>query len=95
MARGESRARTKPVIRLQDDVHREMFRLEGGRPGAEMGLAIALLRAWMAMEHAADGDREWLREISSIGLMMIEDSLERLSASPAKFSNRRNPDRVS
>jgi hypothetical protein len=27
-----------------------MFRLEEGRPGAEMGLALALLRAWMATD---------------------------------------------
>lgn len=82
-----SRAKTKPVVRFQDEVYREMFRLEGRRPGAEMGLALALLRAWVAMERMPGDDREWLRTISPIGLKMIEDSLERLRTNSAVFSN--------
>lgn len=95
MARRGNPARTKPVIRLQDEVYREMFRLEGGRPGAEMGLAIALLRAWVATETVPEADWGWLTTISPIGLRMIEDSLERLSSDPERFLNRCNPDRVS
>ena len=32
--------------RIKDEVYRQMFLLEERRPGAEMGLALALLRAW-------------------------------------------------
>jgi hypothetical protein len=92
-ARGK-RTQTRRVTRLQDEVYREMFRLEGGLPGAEMGLALALLRAWVAVERLPEDDREWLRTISPIGLRMIEESLERLSAAPEQLWNRRNPDRV-
>jgi hypothetical protein len=31
---------------LKDEVYRQMFRLEESRAGAEMALALALLRAW-------------------------------------------------
>lgn len=93
VATRKSRARTKPMIRLQDEVYREMLRLEGGRPGAEMGVALALLRAWVAMELVPDGDREWLVRVSPVGLRMIEDSLERLSTEPEAC--RCNPDPVS
>lgn len=36
--------------RIKDEVYRQMFRLEEHRPGAEMGLALALLRAWLAAD---------------------------------------------
>jgi hypothetical protein len=39
-------------------VYRQMFRLEAQRPGAEMDLAIALLRAWMALCSEPQGARE-------------------------------------
>lgn len=83
------------MIRLQDEVYREMLRLEGRRPGAEMGLALALLRAWVGMEAVPDGDREWLVRVSPIGLKMIEDSLERLSAEPEEVLGRCRTDRAS
>ena len=95
MATRKSRARTKPMIPLQDAVYREMLRLEGRRPGAEMGVALALLRAWVAMESVPDGDREWLVRVSPIGLRMIEDSLERLSTEPEEVLGRCRPDHAS
>ena len=68
--------------RLMDEVYREMYRLEAGRPGAEMGLALALLRAFNAAdllsEDCVDGD--CLKTVSPICLKMIEDSLESSSA---------------
>ena len=36
--------------RIKDEVYRQMFLLEESRPGAEMGLALALLRAWLAAD---------------------------------------------
>lgn len=61
-----------------DEVYREMFLLEAQRPGAEMGLALALLRAWVAAGAMASsaGDWAWLNKVGPIGLRMIEDSLE-------------------
>ena len=59
---------------LKDDVYRQMFRLEANRPGAELELAIALLRGWIApcskLEHAEL--REWLKKVCPICLLMIE-----------------------
>jgi hypothetical protein len=64
--------------RIKDEVYRQMFRLEESRPGAEIGLALALLRAWLAADSkpAGDEDRDWLKKISSICLEMIEAALE-------------------
>jgi hypothetical protein len=55
-----------------------MFRLEESRPGAEMELALALLRAWLAADSKPqkDEERDWLKKISSICLEMIEAALE-------------------
>ena len=60
--------------RVKDEVYRQMFLLEERRPGAEMGLALALLRAWLAAEvMPQDGkDRDWLKKVSPICLEMIE-----------------------
>jgi hypothetical protein len=60
--------------RLKDEVYRHMFRLEANRPGADLDLAIALLRGWLA---SYDGTqvpklREWLMEVCPISLLMIE-----------------------
>ena len=33
--------------RLKDEVYRHMFRLEGNRPGADLDLAVALVRGWL------------------------------------------------
>ena len=54
----------EPKLReLKDEVYRQMYRLEEGRPGAELGLALALLRAWVATDSKPEGagNREWLR----------------------------------
>ncbi len=52
--------------RLKDEVYRQMFRLEESRPGAEMGLALALLRAWVSTinEPETGKERDWLQKIS-------------------------------
>ncbi len=60
--------------RVKDEVYRQMFRLEEGRSGAEMGLALALLRAWLAA--ASEEEREWLKKVSPICLEMIETALQ-------------------
>ncbi len=59
---------------LKDEVYRQMFRLEEGRAGAEIGLAVALLRAWIAAgsKHASSVERKWLKTISPICMAMIE-----------------------
>lgn len=71
-------ARANPVTRSQDEVYRELYRLEAHRLGAEMGLALALLRAWVAAGFPAEDcrDWEWLRAITPLGLQMIESSLD-------------------
>jgi hypothetical protein len=62
--------------RIKDEVYRRMFLLEENRPGAEMGLALALLHAWQECDSKQEcGEREWLRKISPICLQMIEDFL--------------------
>ena len=62
---------------LKDEVYRQMFRLEESRPGAEMGLALALLRAWLASGSKPEGgeERDWLKNVSPICLQMIETAL--------------------
>ncbi len=54
-----------------------MFRLEAQHPGAEMELAMALLRAWMALCSGPQSasEKPWLKKISPICLKMIESSL--------------------
>ena len=56
-----------------------MFRLEEGRSGAELGLALALLRAWVATDSKPEsaGNQEWLNMVSPICLQMIEAALKR------------------
>jgi hypothetical protein len=63
--------------RLKDEVYRQMFRLEANRPGADLGLALALLRAWLDSngKPAERESREWLRKICPICVAMIEASL--------------------
>lgn len=67
------RPHRKQGERLKDEVYRHMFRLEMHRAGAEMDLALALLRAWMA-DAADNGEkqRQWLQKICPICLTMIE-----------------------
>ena len=70
-------ART-PTARIQDEIYREMYLLEAGRSGAELGLALALLRAWVAIDSKSEraGNREWLSKLSPICLQMIEAALK-------------------
>ena len=71
--------RSKPSRRnhgeqLKDEVYRQMFLLEAGRPGAELDLTIALLRGWLASDsdYGVSKSREWLKKICPICLLMIE-----------------------
>ena len=63
--------------RLKDEVYREMLLLEVNRPGSEMGLALAMLRAIVQADAFSDheGFGEWLRTVCPLGLHMIEESL--------------------
>lgn len=63
--------------RLKDEVYREMFLLESHRPGAEMALALALLRAIVYSQTAGNqrGLRDWLKTLCPVALRMIEESL--------------------
>ena len=63
---------------LKDEVYRQMFRLEESRPGAEMGLALALVRAWLADDSKPERgeERDWLKKVSPICLQMIETALK-------------------
>jgi hypothetical protein len=60
--------------KLKDEVYRQMFRLEANRPGADLALAIALLRGWLASNSEPEAAQllEWLRKICPICLVMIE-----------------------
>jgi hypothetical protein len=64
--------------KVKDEVYRQMFRLEESRPGAEMGLALALLRAWLATDPKAESDEnlDWLKKVSPICLQMIGTALK-------------------
>ena len=75
-AAGTPRARV--MNRLKDEVYREMLLLEGKRPGSEMGLALALLRAVVVSKSIGDESDfgEWLKAVCPLGLGMIELSLE-------------------
>jgi hypothetical protein len=68
----------RKTVRLKDEVYRQMFRLEEFRPGAEMGLAFALVRAWLAADSISESgeERDWLKKISPICLQLIEKALE-------------------
>jgi hypothetical protein len=62
---------------LKDEVYREMLLLEINRPGAEMGLALALLRAVVQSNSISgrEGFGGWLKTVCPLGLHMIEASL--------------------
>jgi hypothetical protein len=70
-------SQVRKANQIKDEVYREMLRLEVHRPGAEMGLALALLRAIVQSEsltqQAEYGD--WLKTICPVGLRMIEAAL--------------------
>lgn len=61
--------------RLQDEVCRQMLRLEAGRPSAHLLLAVALLNAWMMLEEQPLNcePRQWLRRLTPVCLRMIEE----------------------
>lgn len=62
---------------LKDEVYREMLLLEMDRPGAEMGLALALLRAVTQSDSVPEQNEFsiWLKTICPVGLRMIEAAL--------------------
>lgn len=70
-------ARPRRSEQFKDEVYRQMFRLESSRPGAEMDLALALLRAWQAVDATPENpeERNWLRKVSPICMEMIEAAL--------------------
>ena len=70
-------AKLRRIHRLMDEVYREMFRLEAGYPGAEMGLVLALLRSWTAADVRNEGSThwDWLNAISPAALKLIEETL--------------------
>ena len=63
---------------LKDEVYCQMFRLEESRPGAERGLALALVRAWLAADSkpGSGEGQDWLKKVSPICLQMIEAALK-------------------
>jgi hypothetical protein len=62
---------------LKDEVYREMLLLEVNRPGSEMGLALALLRAIVQSDFCSEYEDfgAWLKTVCPMGLRMIEASL--------------------
>ncbi len=81
MTRRKTDPGSRRIHRLMDEVYREMFQLEARRPGAEMGLALALLRARVRADLPSERrkDWDWLKAVYPICLKMIEDSLRQLS----------------
>jgi len=67
-------SRPRRSEQFKDDVYRQMFRLEASRPGADLDLALALLRAWTAADSKPNGceQRQWLKKICPICILMIE-----------------------
>ena len=59
---------------LKDEVYRQMYRLEAHKPGADLDLAIALLRGWLKPNPQTESDQlhEWLKKVCPICLLMIE-----------------------
>lgn len=77
-----SRSRNSQLDRgdkLKDEVYRLMYRLEANRPGADMDLAIALLRGWVAPYPHTERARlrEWLMKVCPICLLMIDAARRR------------------
>jgi len=79
-----SRSRTPQRDRgdkLKDEVYRQMYRLEAGKPGADLDLAIALLRGWLAPNPQTERAqlREWLEKVCPICLLMIEAAQQKMT----------------
>ena len=70
-----------------DAVYWQMFRVESGRPDAELCLAVTLLRAWLALEeYPQDSEpRQWLRNVSPVCMEMLE-SLRAIRAAEGSSS---------
>ena len=68
---------------VKDEVYRQMFLLEECRPGAETGLALALLRAWLeaGTRPACKEEQDWLKQVSPICLEMIEAAVKAIGPS--------------
>jgi hypothetical protein len=79
MTRHKTHSGSRRIHRLMDEVYRKMYQLEAGRPGAEMGLALTLLRARVTADRKSEKgkDWDWLKTVSPICLKMIEVSLDR------------------
>ncbi|MFP5237387.1 MAG: hypothetical protein ACLGSD_15940 [Acidobacteriota bacterium] len=77
MPRHRKSAAATKANRLMDDVYREMFQLESRRPGAEMALALALIRAGVCADTLPQRRElwRWLKQVCPICLKMIEDAL--------------------
>jgi len=75
---------TTSTAQLKDEIYRQMFRLEENRPGADMGLALALLRIWVTTSSGPETiqDVDWLRKLTPICLQMIEKSV---ASNPGEF----------
>ena len=71
-------ARRDRENQLKDEVYRQMYRLEGNRPGAEMDLAIALLQGWLAplAQTERTALHRWLQQVCPICILMIEAARE-------------------
>ena len=72
-------SQVRKMNRLKDEVYREMLLVEVNRPGAEMGLALALLRAVVLSRSFGDPEdfQQWLKDVCPLGLHMIEESLRK------------------
>jgi len=88
-------SQARKMNRLKDDVYREMLLLEVNRPGAEMGLAVALLRAVVHSEGFDDREefKGWLRTICPLGLRLIETSLSERTSCDASTITKSKSDR--
>ena len=69
-------AESRKEGRLKDEVYRQMYLVESHRPGSEIRLAIALLRAIVHAELNPGGEEisAWLKTVCPIGLRMLEAS---------------------
>ncbi|HUY80749.1 MAG TPA: hypothetical protein VMU92_03415 [Acidobacteriaceae bacterium] len=80
---------------LRDEVYRQMFLVEAGRPQAELHLAVAMLKAWSALEQLPTNEerRQWLRRVCPICVRMIESMLGPESNAPHSKQDGKRPNR--
>ncbi len=82
-ARKKNAQPAKPTPeQLCDAVYWQMFRVESGRPEAEVCLAVTLLRAWLTLETLPPESepRQWLRNVSPVCVDMLEALRDRRAA---------------